>query len=150
MKQFKTIAIQCLPLIVFLIFWQWITQGSKKLLFLFSSPEQIWHKALAEYQSSTIWNDIWVTSLETILGLSIGTLLGLIVGLLMWGNGQFEKIAKPYIILLGSIPVFALAPMLIIWFGIGLLSKVVMALRHDFIRLRRWHYDTTLSGRAGL
>ena len=81
-------------MIVFLIFWQWITQGSKKLLFLFSSPEQIWHKALAEYQSSTIWNDIWVTSLETILGLSIGTLLGLIVGLLMWGNGQFEKIAK--------------------------------------------------------
>lgn len=129
----KNALITLLPLIFFLTFWEWFVFEDRKLQFLFASPSLVIEKAIEEYATSDIWRDAWVTSLEAVLGLIVGSALGIMVGLLMWGNGRFERIAKPYVIALGSVPVFAIAPMLIIWFGIGLMSKVIMAAFGVFI-----------------
>ena len=125
--KFRESVITTLPLIVFLALWQAITGDRGRLQFLFSSPVQIFRKAVSEYTGGSVWHDLFVTGTETVLGLLCGSAIGILTGLLMWGNGRFGRIARPYVIVLGSIPVFAIAPMLIIWFGIGLLSKVVMA-----------------------
>lgn len=116
-----------LPLAVFLAAWQYAVEGNQRLQFLFASPLMVWQAALDERGHATIWHDAFLTFGEAALGLVSGTLLGTIAGLLLWGNGRIDVITRPYIVFLGSIPIFALAPITIIWFGVGLLSKVVMA-----------------------
>lgn len=57
----------------------------------------------------------------------MGTTLGAIIGLLLWCSEFTAKIARPYITALASVPIFALAPIIIVWFGIGIGSKVALA-----------------------
>lgn len=116
-----------LPGLLFLCAWEWWVSGDQRLQFLFASPSAILSVAGEELTQAAIWNDMFVTLSEALFGLICGTVLGTLVGLLLWGNGRIDRIAKPYIALIGAIPVFAIAPIMIIWFGIGLLSKVVMA-----------------------
>ncbi len=53
--------------------------------------------------------------------------MGTFIAIFLWANPLIQKMAKPYITLVGSIPIFALAPMLIIWFGVGVEAKIIMA-----------------------
>lgn len=116
-----------LPALVLLGLWQISVDGDQKLQFLFASPLLVGQAALSELGHTEIWHHIFVTFSEAAVGLALGTLLGTVCGLLLWGNGKIDFITRPYIIFIGAIPIFALAPMTIIWFGIGFLSKVVMA-----------------------
>lgn len=129
----KNISMICLPAILFLAFWQWAVSGDRELQFLFASPVLVAETFMQEIVGFEIWKDFGITAYETICGLLIGSVLGTIFGIAMWGNEKLEKISKPYIIILGSIPVFALAPMLIMWFGTGLMSKIVMAAFATFL-----------------
>ena len=127
MKSVKNFILAALPAIIFLAAWQWGVEGSQRLEFLFASPALVGQAALDELGHREIWHDIFVTLGEAVLGLFFGTLLGTAAGLLLWGNGKIDAITRPYIVFIASIPIFALAPMTILWFGIGLLSKAVMA-----------------------
>lgn len=123
----RLLILTLLPAIVFLAFWQWFVADSDRLQFLFGSPAAIFRVALEEWSHAGIWHDTFVTFSEAALGLLAGTLLGTTAGLLLWGNGRIDFVTRPYIAFIGAIPIFALAPIMIMWFGIGLLSKVVMA-----------------------
>lgn len=125
--KFRNLLIALLPALLFLIFWEWITADNTRLQFLFASPSLIAKTAIEELPQAAIWNHIFVTLSEAALGLLAGTVLGTAAGLLLWGNGRIDFITRPYLAFIGSIPIFALAPIMIMWFGIGLLSKVVMA-----------------------
>ena len=57
----------------------------------------------------------------------MGNLIGTTIGLGLWFSKTIFNMAKPYIIALGSAPIFALAPLMILWFGTGIFSKVMMA-----------------------
>lgn len=116
-----------IPATGFLLLWEWFVSGSQKRQFLFSSPSEIFSVAIAEITQGQIFQHVYLTSLETVLGLILGGAIGITVGLILWVNKAIGEIAKPYIVVIGSIPIFALAPMLVIWFGVGLLPKVIMA-----------------------
>lgn len=116
-----------LPAIALLLIWQSIVQGNQRLEFLFASPLAVAAAANEEFRSGSIWNDLFITSYEAVLGLLVGSAIGTVVGLLLWTSEAVAKLARPYIVILGAVPIFAIAPMLIIWFGTGLLSKVVMS-----------------------
>jgi len=119
--------LQVLPAILVLVVWQLVVGGDQRLEFLFASPLRVLAVALEELRAPAIWVDIATTLSEAALGLVAGALLGSLVGLLLWTNDVVAGVARPYIVFLGAIPIFAIAPMLIIWFGTGLLSKVVMS-----------------------
>lgn len=123
----KSMLLTLLPGLIFLIGWEWYVYDSERLQFLFASPSLVWTTAVTEMQGRAIWQDCLTTLVEALLGLVCGTLLGTACGLLLWANKTVDRIAKPYIIIIGAIPVFALAPIAIIWFGIGLASKAIMA-----------------------
>jgi NitT/TauT family transport system permease protein len=127
MKALRNSLLALLPALVFLTAWQLAVEDHPKLLFLFASPSAVVGVALEELGHLAIWYNIFVTFSEAALGLLFGTLLGTAAGLLLWGNGRLDAMTRPYIVFIGSIPIFALAPVTILWFGIGLLSKVVMA-----------------------
>jgi putative hydroxymethylpyrimidine transport system permease protein len=67
-----------------------------------------------------------VTLLETVLGLVAGVAFGLLTGLTMSASPLAGRLIGPLIIASQALPVFALAPLLVLWFGFGLASKVVM------------------------
>ena len=83
---------------------------------------------------SALWaqRDLLLTSTlttlgETVLGLLIGTLLGAACALVMVFSPLMQRWLMPLLLLSQAIPVFALAPLLVLWFGFGMASKVVMA-----------------------
>lgn len=115
------------PALLFLLAWEGAVYGRPQAHFLFGSPMSVLKVSMAELPSQGIWIDIATTTLEALLGLGCGCTLGSLIGLVLWSNHRIAQIAKPYITIVGAIPIFAVAPMLIIWFGIGLLSKVFMA-----------------------
>lgn len=116
-----------IPGILLLCLWEFIVYKNEELLFLFSSPSKVFLTLASEVVTKDLWINVGVTFQEALLGLLIGTFLGTLFGLMMWGSKSIEKISKPYVAIISSIPIFAIAPMLIIWFGTGLLSKVIMS-----------------------
>lgn len=115
------------PLILFLLFWEFSVKGNSTLTFLFASPTLVWNALKDGFASGELISDIGVTSLETILGFILGNICGSFLGLVLWYSETAAKILRPYIIAIGSVPIFAIAPMMIIWFGTGLFAKIMMA-----------------------
>ena len=95
--------------------------------FFFSSPTQIWQTAVVKWQSGQLERDIQYTAASTLLGFLLGTSIGSMVGLLFWFNRKVALVAEPWLIVLNALPKLALAPVLVIWFGIGFSSKVILA-----------------------
>ena len=127
MRRAGLLLLTLLPAIIMLIAWELAVQGSQRGQFLYAAPSLIAKLGWSELQTSAFYIDIGTTLSESVLGLLGGLGFGTLAGLLLWGNGRADRIIKPYVILLGAVPVFALAPVFILWFGIGLLSKAIMA-----------------------
>ena len=139
----KNILLKLVPGIILLFAWEIIAGQDKTITFLFSSPSQVVSLFFRELQTKTMWYNIWVTFEEAALGLILGTVFGTLFGLLIWANETLRKILEPYLLIFGAIPIFALAPMLIIWFGIGLTSKVFMAAFSVFLVALAKSYEGT-------
>jgi len=114
-------------MIAFLLIWQLSLQGNERLIFYFGLPSRIWGYVVAKSMDGSLPRDILVTLGEALIGFVLGNFLGTLIGLSLWFSNSLFRIAKPYIIALGSAPIFALAPLMIIWFGTGLFSKIMMA-----------------------
>ena len=96
--------------------------------FFWSQPSAIWHTLIIFFTEGNAWTDIGFTFRSTILGFIIGTTAGSLIGLSFWWSCNYAAIVQPYIICMESIPKLALAPLIILVFGIGLTSKVVIAI----------------------
>lgn len=123
-----TQAFRLLTFVVILGGWQ-LADGRWLPDYLISSPSQIastlW-KFVTGVQPG-LWTDIRVTGEELVLGYVIGVVGGIAVGLLLgyWRAGA--AVFNPLITAINGIPKIALAPLFLIWFGIGIDSKVAIA-----------------------
>jgi NitT/TauT family transport system permease protein len=118
---------RALPLVVFLAAWEFAVRRNPGLKFFFGSPMDIFRDIYARSLDGSLLKDVAVTFVEASLGFLLGNLVGTIVGLALWYSRFAMDVAKPYVVALGSAPIFAFAPLLIIWFGTGLYSKVMIA-----------------------
>ncbi|HET6518403.1 MAG TPA: ABC transporter permease subunit, partial [Geminicoccaceae bacterium] len=116
------------PLIVLvglLVLWQglvWLTGVPR---FLLPGPGAVLTVLAAQYQ--LLLGHAWITLAEILLGLAGGVLIGASSALLMTFLPPLRPWLLPMLVLGQTIPVFALAPVLVLWFGYGLASKVAMA-----------------------
>ncbi|NTZ19420.1 ABC transporter permease [Paenibacillus sp. JMULE4] len=101
--------------------------------FLMGSPQGIWSEAIRLIQSGQLFTDTIATLYGTITGFIIGSLLGSGVGLLLWYSERAAKVIDPFVVALNGLPKIALAPMIIIWFGSGIFSKMALATIATFI-----------------
>lgn len=122
-----------LPAIIVALAWQLVANVRPSYAFFLGSPAGIGREALNLFTQGTLVRDVLVTAGEALTGFVIGTLLGTLVGLTFWYSDAAYGVAKPYLIALGSLPIFALAPVLIFWFGTGVLSKIVMGVLSTFV-----------------
>jgi NitT/TauT family transport system permease protein len=95
--------------------------------FFWSQPSAIAHTMSIFFTTGDAWTDISFTFRSTILGFIIGTTAGSLLGLSFWWSRNYAAIVQPYVICLESIPKLALAPLIILVFGIGIVSKVAVA-----------------------
>jgi NitT/TauT family transport system permease protein len=94
--------------------------------FFFSTPSRILAQVAYELIDPGFYRDLWVTSLEMGIGFAIGALGGIGLGVLLARWAYVAKVLDPFLLALYSIPRVALAPMLIVWFGIGSASKIFL------------------------
>ncbi len=95
--------------------------------FFWSQPSAIAQTMGIFFSTGDAWTDISFTFRSTIIGFLIGTTAGSLLGLSFWWSRNYAAIVQPYVICLESIPKLALAPLIILVFGIGLASKVAVA-----------------------
>src|ERR1700692_1780205 len=121
------VATQIAILAAFLAFWEYMTSQSRAAAFMFGSPSAIAGFLLQMARDGSLWRDTYVTGIETLLGFFVGNLFGTVFGLSLWYSQFVSRVVEPFVIAVGSIPIIALAPIIIIWFGTGLASKVAMS-----------------------
>ncbi len=95
--------------------------------YFWSSPSAILKTTIALAAKGTLIADIVYTAGATILGFLSGTLFGACLGLSFWWSKAYAGISEPYLIILNALPKLALAPVLVILFGIGFYSKVALS-----------------------
>jgi NitT/TauT family transport system permease protein len=125
-------AIVTFILVALIIFWQLAAQAKWVNGQLLGSPLGIFEAGVIGLTKGQLLYDTWVTLTETILGLVIGSGLGIGLGLMLWFYPKASDVAEQFSILLNSVPKIALGPLIIIWFGSGMVSKIWLAVISTF------------------
>jgi putative hydroxymethylpyrimidine transport system permease protein len=91
----------------------------------------------------------WVTILEVLIGLALGTLVGAGVAIGLAASARARALLRPILVFSQAVPVFALAPILTLWLGYGIGSKVVMAVLIIFFPVASSFLDGLLATPQG-
>ena len=107
----------------FLLLWE-IASGRWIEVFLISSPSRIFTSLITQFQTGDLLQHSWVTFQEIAIGFPLGAFVGIAMGY-WFGRSRFlAEIFEPIIMAINGIPRTALAPLFIVWLGIGIWSKV--------------------------
>lgn len=114
-----------LAILLGLALWQALVVLTAAPHYILPSP---WRVVQAAYKSRLIIaENAWVTGVEVLLGLILGTVLGALTAIQLALSKTTERLVLPILVFTQAVPVFALAPLLTLWFGYGMGSKIVMA-----------------------
>lgn len=116
-----------LLVLVLLVAWEY-SSGRYFDAFWFSKPTDIARASWVEFQSGRLGTDLGVTLSETSLGFPIGAAAGVVAGFVLGRWITLAQVIDPLILGLYGVPRIALAPLFIIWFGIGPLSKIMLVM----------------------
>lgn len=106
--------------------WQW---GSGRWFdeFFFSSPSAIVMRLLQWVREGSLFPHLWATLYATLAGFFIGATLGFALGVWLGLSPFSNRLLDPYLSALNALPKVALAPLFVLWFGIGIESKMALA-----------------------
>ncbi len=113
-------------LAVFVIVWKLVVVVGGLQPFILPPPETVAVRFLVALVDGTIFPHLVTTLFEVALGLVVGAGTGLVVGYVLARSALVERLLSPYLVAAQATPILALAPVLVLWFGAGLLSKVVI------------------------
>jgi NitT/TauT family transport system permease protein len=119
--------LRILLLFVGLGLWELLVRMFHVPRYILPAPSLV---AMAFYRgvASMVYVDnLWITLLETLLGFALGTALAFLLGTMVALSRRFEYYLYPFIVMFQALPKVALAPLIVVWFGLGLSSKVVNA-----------------------
>lgn len=95
--------------------------------FWISNPVLVVERLVEWFQDGTIWRNTRPTLVAMVIGFGIGAFAGVCAGLLLGSSKLLGEVAEPFLTALYSLPKVALAPLLILWVGIGVSSKILLA-----------------------
>lgn len=122
-----------------LLLWQGIVWLTGVPSFILPSPLRVAQATLDN--RVLIAENALVTATEVILGLITGTVLGAFTAVQFANSNRLQRLVMPLLIFTQAVPVFALAPILTLWFGYGITSKVVMAVLIIYFPVTSAFYD---------
>lgn len=127
MRRFQNTNNLLIPSVLFLFLlmaWECIARFGVVPDFMLPAPTTIFSAALSD--RVILWEHLKVTLSEAAIGLSLGTLAGVFFAVLMDLSDKIKKALYPLIVLSQTIPTVAVAPLLVLWFGYGILPKVLL------------------------
>ena len=122
----RRIGFGLLSLLAFLAAWKLVTVVGGYPEFILPAPEVVLERAARAIGSGVLWEHVATTMLEVILGFTFGATAGILIGIALGKSVVIEQVLSPYIVAAQAIPILALAPLLDIWFGGGLLARVAI------------------------
>jgi putative riboflavin transport system permease protein len=111
---------------LFVLAWKLVVVVGALPAFILPPPEQVAGRFVTAWTDGTMWPHAWTTIVEVALGFLVGAGAGLVVGYALARWRTVELVAAPYLVAAQAVPILALAPLLALWFGPGLLAKVVI------------------------
>ncbi|MEA2007678.1 MAG: ABC transporter permease [Chloroflexota bacterium] len=110
-----------------LLAWFLVTKYGDMPSFIFPAPGQVWKRFVEVLQDWSLLSHTAITLAEVLMGLALGVSVAIVMGYFLAKSNTIERVLSPYIVASQSIPIVAIAPLLIIWIGPGMLSKVLIA-----------------------
>jgi sulfonate transport system permease protein len=126
MQRAGRILLRLLPGLAILAFWQWASGRLIREIYV-SKPTAVAARLYELFASGEIYPHLLTTGEELVLGYVIGVTGGILGGYALGRSPRLANIFEPYVMAFYGIPKIALAPLFIIWFGIGIGSKVALA-----------------------
>lgn len=116
-----------IAIIFALLLWGSATRWSGLPAFILPSPVAVFHRTVRAIQDGTLFRHTLATLIEVLGGLTLGMISAIILGYGLAKSRTVEQFLSPYIVASQSIPIVAIAPLLVIWFGPGRLSKIMIS-----------------------
>jgi NitT/TauT family transport system ATP-binding protein len=113
--------------LAFILLWAFASRVSGLPEFIFPKPSTVWQRFLSALSERIVLSNLFVTARESLLGFLLGSSAAFLLGYMLAKFRTAERVLSPYIVALQAIPIVALAPLLIIWFGFGMETKVLIA-----------------------
>src|SRR4051812_42096647 len=110
----------------FLVVWQAVALRRLVPELFLPGPTDIFNALGGLFGSGTIWRDLWVSGQELLIGYGLSIIFALPLGLLMGWYKRVGYAIDPFVAFFYSTPRIVLVPLLIIWFGIGIWSKIAV------------------------
>ena len=123
---FKTVVYPLITLTLIMAAWYFGRIWFDVPSYVLPAPEAVWVSLKRAYVDGVFYPHIAFTLQSTVLGYLAGCSIAIVLGALLAESRGFERFVYPFVIALQSMPKVALAPLLIVWFGFGLLPKVIM------------------------
>ena len=112
--------------VIFVLVWKVIVVLTGLPPFILPAPETVGQRFVEAWLDGTFWPHFLTTMVEIAIGFIVGTVLALIAGYGLARSDLFARLASPYLVAAQAVPILVLAPLLVVWFGSGLLSKAVI------------------------
>lgn len=126
LSRLKMVLFRVLLALLILLFWQ---GASGRLVdnFFISNPLEVCIRLIEWTINGFIFVHLWVTLYETIIGFIIGSGIGILLGLSLGVSRFLGSLLNPFLFAFNALPKVALAPLFILWFGLGIESKVALS-----------------------
>lgn len=109
-----------------IVLWQWYASGPGVDAFVLPTPLAVWHALVA--QRAALWENLLVTLKETVVGFAAALVAGIVFAVLIDLSPWLRRALYPLLVASQTIPLITLAPLLVLWFGFGLVSKAIVVL----------------------
>lgn len=115
-----------LSILALFVIWKMAVRITKFPPFILPPPGLVWNKFVTVLSDGSLVRHLWVTLIEVLVGLTVGVAFATILGYFLAKSRLVERLLSPYIVASQSVPIVAIAPLLVIWFGAGLFSKILI------------------------
>jgi ABC-type nitrate/sulfonate/bicarbonate transport system permease component len=125
-SRYQGLIIGTASVLAFLSVWQLVASARLVSALFLPGPLDIIHAYQALIRGGKLWNDIWVSGEELMLGYALAVVVALPLGLMMGWYRRLNYVLDPYVTFLYNAPRISLIPLFIVWFGIGISSKIAI------------------------
>jgi NitT/TauT family transport system permease protein len=127
MNGLRNPALRAALLVASLAIWEGAVRALHIPAFILPPPSQVGAALYRGAASGIYLQHLWITLAETLLGFVLGSVVAFVIGTAIAASRRTEYFLYPYIVMFQSMPKVALAPLVVVWFGLGITSKVVSA-----------------------
>ncbi len=125
--------------IVIILIWQYLSSRTVVAFWILPSPKEV-IQVFKEFPE-LIWSHMKPTIIESVSGLLLATILGVLTALAMHSSKIIKQIFYPYLVVSQTIPIIAVAPLIVLWFGYGIPAKIFVVVLMCFFPIALGLYD---------